>query len=667
MYKNGIGVDEKERRRLSRTLRAEHIARRKELLELVGIRGFRCTPNDIRSLIYKRHATAAISRYNLRDPYDPKMWTKSGKAVKVTEDALRQVLIHPDTPPELVHIIEVYWSAQQPRKARATFVKSDDILHAIGRDGRLRPGWNSCGTDTGRFSCSSPNVMTLPQELRSMYAAPRGRLLVHGDWSQLELRVMAAVSGDRALAEALQTGDVYSYGARKLFGIPEGEPVKREARQAMKVTHLACLPSGTRVALLNGGKAIEDVQPGEWAYSWADGQYTLTKVKAVHFSGVQRCLRVTVRDGARKLKELLITNNHRMLMRDGSYKRVDELIEGDRLMPFRRNTIKAGYQQIDPFNNGSRFYEHRWVCPGHEVVHHKNHIKYDNRPENLEGQTDYDHRHHHGTIRGRVRVQRAKLHSPEWQVKIKAANVLAVAAKKAHAKTKAACPCGQPGYAKGLCRPCYMRGYHGRKLPNHDVVSVEDSGLDLPTWDLEVENEAHNFALEKMVFVHNSQYAAGTAQVYSQYLAQDRTGKYARVKMFHEGWKKTYAGTVKYWEDEMTRVSLCGYSASCIMDRRRVYPAPPTINECANYPVQSTAADVANLTIIELEKRLAVEFPTALLIMQLHDALDVECDEDDVFGVCALMDEVMETPRKINGVSYVFPTEVKVGVRWSEV
>lgn len=249
MFTTGFMVDKLQRDYLAWILNEEYEAREEELLALVNIKGFRCTDHDMRKLIFKRHETKDINRFHLDDPLNPDLFTETGLC-SVNFDALLQLLIDPFVPDDLKAIIKIYWKAASAWKARSTFVVSEKVEHAIGRDGRLRAGWNSCGTDTGRFSCSEPNIMNLEQYLRAMYCAAPGNVLVHGDYSQLELRVMAAVTGDRALVEALESGDVYASDAINLFPQCQGMSThKKDAnyvgtlafkqRQASKQVHLA--------------------------------------------------------------------------------------------------------------------------------------------------------------------------------------------------------------------------------------------------------------------------------------------------------------------------------------------------------------------------------------------------------------------------------------------
>lgn len=264
MHEVGFPVHKVYRDFLAWGLAEEYKQHEETLLKMVNIKGFRCTPNDMRALIFRRHSTSSIRRFELDDPVDPDCWTETGSC-SVDFDSLLQIIVDPYAPEELKQIIRVYWKAESTKKARSTFVASAEVSQAIGPDGCLRPGWNSCGTDTGRFSCSEPNIMNLEQYLRYMYCAQPGMdwvygdlsqhlkrkppewTIVHADYSQLELRVMRAVSKDEVLGEALLSGDVYASDARALFPqVREWDNKKiktdakgKKARRASKQVHLA--------------------------------------------------------------------------------------------------------------------------------------------------------------------------------------------------------------------------------------------------------------------------------------------------------------------------------------------------------------------------------------------------------------------------------------------
>jgi DNA polymerase-1 len=109
-----------------------------------------------------------------------------------------------------------------------------DFLKHVAPDGRIYPSWRQIGSDAGRMSCSSPNMQQLPREkaYRRCVRAPEGRVLVKADYSQIELRIGAKVSGDAAMLAAYGRGDdLHTATARSVLGVAE---VTKEHRQTAK-------------------------------------------------------------------------------------------------------------------------------------------------------------------------------------------------------------------------------------------------------------------------------------------------------------------------------------------------------------------------------------------------------------------------------------------------
>jgi uracil-DNA glycosylase family 4 len=168
MHTTGFYVDQKRRLHLAELLERQYRKRLACLIERVGQPAFRGTPDQMRALIFESQEVPELQGYGLADPppVDSKegrlLWTPSGKP-RVNQSSLLRVVIDTDVSKELRDVIELYWTAQTTRKARSTFVTSAKVERAIGADSRLRPGWNSCGPDTGRWSCSEPQIMNLPE------------------------------------------------------------------------------------------------------------------------------------------------------------------------------------------------------------------------------------------------------------------------------------------------------------------------------------------------------------------------------------------------------------------------------------------------------------------------------------------------------------------------
>jgi DNA polymerase I len=113
-------------------------------------------------------------------------------------------------------------------KLKSTYV---DKLSAMARKtgGRVYTSFNQCGTATGRLSSSNPNLQNIPvrtedgQRIRSAFIAAPGYLLLAGDYSQIDLRVLAHYSGDQALREAFRAGeDIHRQTAAEIFFVAPG-------------------------------------------------------------------------------------------------------------------------------------------------------------------------------------------------------------------------------------------------------------------------------------------------------------------------------------------------------------------------------------------------------------------------------------------------------------
>ncbi|MBI4343386.1 MAG: DNA polymerase I, partial [Candidatus Omnitrophica bacterium] len=114
--------------------------------------------------------------------------------------------------------------------------------------GRLHTTFNQTATATGRLSSSEPNLQNIPiktelgRSIRKAFVAglPDG-LLVAGDYSQIELRILAHVSGDPHLLDAFRQGrDIHRFTASLIYGLPEAE-VQPEQRNAMKAVNFGIL------------------------------------------------------------------------------------------------------------------------------------------------------------------------------------------------------------------------------------------------------------------------------------------------------------------------------------------------------------------------------------------------------------------------------------------
>ena len=126
-------------------------------------------------------------------------------------------------------------------KLKSTYC--DGLLKAVSEDGRIHSTFNQTETRTGRLSSTEPNLQNIPvrtelgREFRKFFTAREGFVLVDADYSQIELRVLAALANDPAMTDGFNRGaDVHTITAAKVFGVPESE-VTHELRSKAKAVN----------------------------------------------------------------------------------------------------------------------------------------------------------------------------------------------------------------------------------------------------------------------------------------------------------------------------------------------------------------------------------------------------------------------------------------------
>jgi DNA polymerase-1 len=131
------------------------------------------------------------------------------------------------------------------QKLLGTYI--DTIPTQVDGESRLHTTLVQAGTTTGRMSSINPNLQNIPiktelgKRIRRAFVADRGFILASFDYSQIELRVAAFLSGDKRLIEIFKNGgDVHSAVASAVFGVPE-EKVDREMRRRAKVINFGVM------------------------------------------------------------------------------------------------------------------------------------------------------------------------------------------------------------------------------------------------------------------------------------------------------------------------------------------------------------------------------------------------------------------------------------------
>ncbi|MBQ8727678.1 MAG: DNA polymerase I [Oscillospiraceae bacterium] len=142
-------------------------------------------------------------------------------------------------------IVDLVLQYRQLSKLLSTYV--DGLLKVVGEDGRIHSNFKQTETRTGRISSTEPNMQNIPvrtetgREMRKFFVAKEGYTLLDADYSQIELRVVAAMCDDENMKNAFLSGtDIHTATASKVFGLPESM-ILPEMRRAAKAVNFGII------------------------------------------------------------------------------------------------------------------------------------------------------------------------------------------------------------------------------------------------------------------------------------------------------------------------------------------------------------------------------------------------------------------------------------------
>lgn len=357
MHRNGMYVDEPARRAWDVELRAKAMFHKKKLIDAIGDHNFNpASYNQVKKILFER--------WNLQ----PVNYTETGEP-STDDETIRALILHKGlTDQQQVFLDSMRWFRRWT-KFRGTYVRklvsvntlierdelAEDTEDAVladkkakkkakGQirygivlpDGRMHADWNAHGTVGWRLSSSHPNCQNFPRRLRNMVIPAPGNVFVGADMDQLELRFVAALAGAKRYLEVFNAGgDPHSLSAELIFGdtfkSAEGETRKR-IRDFSK-----CVIGSTRVLMpALGYVKIRDLMPKPMMAPGETAPLKLTvfgasSVKVAthfYFGGIQPVLKVTTESGY----ELSGTGKHQLMLENGTWKRLDALAVGDRLI-----------------------------------------------------------------------------------------------------------------------------------------------------------------------------------------------------------------------------------------------------------------------------------------------------------------------------------------------
>ena len=152
------------------------------------------------------------------------------------------------------------------QKLNSTYVEG--LLKVIGEDGRIHSTFNQTEARTGRLSSDNPNLQNIPirtelgSQLRAYFIAKPGCVLVDADYSQIELRILAHITGDEHMQQAFLNGeDIHRSTAAKIYGIPQEEVTSRLRSSAKAINFGIMYGKGAYSLAKDIGVSVKEQTP----------------------------------------------------------------------------------------------------------------------------------------------------------------------------------------------------------------------------------------------------------------------------------------------------------------------------------------------------------------------------------------------------------------------
>ncbi|HNH36757.1 MAG TPA: DNA polymerase I, partial [Rhodocyclaceae bacterium] len=226
MERHGVLVDAAALARQSEELGRRMLALEGEAHELAGQPFNLASPKQLGEILFERQGLPVIKR-------------TATKAPSTDEEVLEQLALDYPLPKKILE-------HRGLAKLKGTY--TDKLPRMINpRTGRVHTSYSQAVAVTGRLASSDPNLQNIPirnaegRRIRSAFVAPPGHSLVSADYSQIELRIMAHLSGDERLLAAFAGGeDVHRATAAEIFGVAPPE-VAPEQRRAAKVINFGLI------------------------------------------------------------------------------------------------------------------------------------------------------------------------------------------------------------------------------------------------------------------------------------------------------------------------------------------------------------------------------------------------------------------------------------------
>lgn len=222
MEKNGVRVDEDFLKKLSKKINSQILCLENDIYKQSGREFNIASPKQLKEILFDE----------LEIPTDGLKKTKTGISTAASElEKMRG--LHP--------IIDMISEYRELAKLQSTYVEAIPKL-INKKTGRVHTSFNQTVTATGRLSSSDPNLQNIPirtdlgKQIRKSFVAQSGNVLLAADYSQIELRVAAHLSGDQNMIDTfLRQGDIHTTTAAFIFDVPLNKVTADMRRKAKEV------------------------------------------------------------------------------------------------------------------------------------------------------------------------------------------------------------------------------------------------------------------------------------------------------------------------------------------------------------------------------------------------------------------------------------------------
>jgi DNA polymerase-1 len=236
MERAGIRVDKQRLDEFSRELELALERATRDIYVLAGGEFNIGSPKQLATILFEK----------LKLP--PLRKTKTGYSTDA--DVLEQLALGHELPAKIIE-------HRTLAKLKSTYADSLPTL-INARTGRIHPSFNQLVAVTGRLSSSNPNAQNIPirtelgRRIRAAFVPEAGHRFLAADYSQIELRILAHVSGEESLIEAFRRGeDIHRRTAAEVFGVPL-DHVTSQQRDVAKTTNFAVIYGVTAFGLSRG-------------------------------------------------------------------------------------------------------------------------------------------------------------------------------------------------------------------------------------------------------------------------------------------------------------------------------------------------------------------------------------------------------------------------------